>query len=365
MKKWIITISIIITAVTAGILSIRYKTSNRDITADTTRVGLIVVGTCEDGSYSKSHYDALNRIKEELNLEIILRDEVPEDSICYDKIVGLIKNDGCKIIITTSYGYGSYVEKAAETYPEVCFFNIAGNGSADNLSSYTGRMYQIRYLAGIAAGLRTVSGNIGYVASYPRAETIRDINAFTLGVKSVNSEANVYVKYCYSAVDEKAAANAASDLINIDNADIITSNTNTLSPYEEADKRKICSIGYGTDMSDIFPETNIVSCVWNWENYYREEILSVLRGKFSGGHGFIEEEYEPCVLSELTKNAAVRTDVTVNYSKARFNNRSFDVFYGPISDTYGNIRVEEGESMPDEIILDRFEWYVKGVYVED
>ena len=188
MKKVIITSAIIFAAIIAGIIVISMKPwENND---GAYKVGLILIGEMDDKSHNQTHYDGLSKTAKELNITFELRENIPTDESCCEKMEELIKN-GCRIVICTSFEYGQYIEKIAPKYPDVYFFHATGVGSGRNLASFFGRMYQMRYLSGIAAGLRTETNEIGYIAAFDMPEVNRGINAFTLGVRSVNPDAKV------------------------------------------------------------------------------------------------------------------------------------------------------------------------------
>lgn len=187
----------ILVIVVIGIFFINETKTETDVTKGKTKIGFLLNGICQDKSYGQSHYEGIEKVAEELNLEIVYRENIPENEECVQIIEELIE-DGCKIIICNSFGLGEWELKAAEQHPEIYFFHATGTQTAHNLSTYFGRMYQVRYLSGIVAGLQTQTNEIGYVAAFPISEVNRGINAFTLGVKKVNPEATVYVKWSNS-----------------------------------------------------------------------------------------------------------------------------------------------------------------------
>ena len=356
---------IIFVAVIIGMILIRDTDVETDVTAKTTKVGLVITGVRDDANFCQAHYDGLMKLKDELNLDIMCMENIPEDETCGKAMEELIDN-GCRIIIGASFGYGQYMTEIAKQHPDIYFFHPFGTEKLTNMTSCTGRMYQARYLSGIVAGMKTQTGSIGYVAAFPFSEVIRDINAFALGVKSAAPEAKIYVKYCNSWVDDDAAENAGTDLLDAHpDIDVISMHTNSLKPNEVADSRGIWSVGYNMDNAEKFPDSYLTACDWNWDIYYRPRILSCLQGKFYGTIEWMDMESGVVGLSELTKNVADGTKEAVDAARERFSNRSFDVFYGEVRDNEGNIRVPEGESMSEDELMNRFDWYVEGVAVEE
>ena len=290
-KTLIIIVGVILFTCLFGMLLIRDVVTDADITAKITKIGFVITGVKEDANYSQTHYDALMNIKDELNLEIICKENTPEDTACFDAMKELIEKDGCEVIIAPSFGYGKYVKELAVLFPDICFLQPMGTESLPNMATCIGRMYQARYLSGIVAGMHTETGEIGYAAAFPIPELIRQINAFTLGVRSVSPEAAVHVIYINSWVDNDAAENASEELLDkYPDIDILTMHTNSLMPDRVAAERGIWSIGINKDNSALFPDSYLTACVWTWDDYYRQMILSWLQGKFYGRHGWIDME---------------------------------------------------------------------------
>lgn len=362
MRRGVIVAFLILAAAIAGILQIKDNQPNTDVTANTTKVGVILRGTCLDRSYCQAHFEALESLRGKLNLEMVYREGVPPD--CYKEIVDLIQDEGCRIIVGAAYDNGPDMELAAESYPEVYFLLVGGTAHRNNLSSFFGRMYQARYLSGIVAGRTTKTGQIGYVAAFPVPEVIRGINAFTLGVRSVRPDAIVHVHFCGSWTEDAPAGKACSELVDRHPIDIVTVHTNSLQPHRETDRRGVWSIGYNLDNVDAFPDTYLTACVWKWEAYYKKEILSCLQGKFHGTNEWVNMEDGIVSLSTPSGHVSLDTRAEIEEAKERFKSKTFDVFYGPIADNTGRIRIEAGESMSDDEMLKNFDWYVEGVRIE-
>ena len=357
---------IILAAVIIGMILIRDRNVETDVTSDITRVGLILTGSRNDNNFCQTHFDALINVGEKLNLQIICRENIPEDDSCAEAMDQLINKEGCRIVIAASFGYGPYVAEVAKRHEDICFLQPFGTEKLTNMTSCIGRMYQVRYLSGIVAGMRTESGSIGYVAAFPHSEVIRDINAFTLGVRSVAPDAKVYVRYCNSWTDDDAAEAASRELLDLrPEIDVLTMHTNSLKPNYVAEQRGIWSIGYNKDNASLFPGKYLTACEWRWDSYYEKKILSCLQGKFHGAIEWMDMGSGVLGLSELTANVAYGTQEAVNKARGKIENRSFDVFYGPITDSNGTVRVPEGESMADDEMMNRFDWYVEGVTVEE
>lgn len=363
MKKIYIITAIIVVAIIAGIFFINTYEAETEVTKEATKVGVIMNGTTDDQSWSQSHYEGLEQTAKELNLNILYEESVSTETI--DGTVEALVREGCEIIIANSFEFGECIEQMAMKYPEVYFFHATGVGESKNLITYFGRMYQIRYLSGIVAGLQTQTNEIGYVAAFPISEVNRGINAFTLGVRRVNSEAKVFVNWTNSWNDDMAAENATNILLERHNIDVIAMHTDSVRPLEIAEEKGIMSIGYNVDNSECYPKTYLTAAVWNWENFYTPNILKCLQGKFEGNHFWEGVETGIVSLAPLTDNVKDGTEKIVAEEMEKLRSGTFDVFYGPIVDNCGKLRVKEGESITDNIMLNEFDWYVEGVINEE
>ena len=363
MRKILIVVGMIILAAVAGILLINDKQTEPDITANTTKVGLILNGRHDDRNYVQTHYEALQSLQKELNLKIIYRENIPDD--CYKEIVELIEKEHCEIIVANSFGFGEDMKRAAAEYPQIYFLHATGTAHMINLSTYFGRMYQARYLAGIVAAKESKTGELGYVAAFPLPEVIRGINAFTLGARSVRSDIKVWVRYCNSwTADEPAESATQTMLDNHPAIDTIIMHTNSIVPHKATESRGVMSIGCNKDNRELFTDTYLTAIEWNWQGYYREQILDCLRGKFHGTHKWIGMEDGIVKLAGFSHLVSEETKAAVAAANDRFLSRAFDVFYGPIRDNTGRLRLAEGESMSDNTMLNTFNWYVEGVTIE-
>ncbi|MBP3338137.1 MAG: BMP family ABC transporter substrate-binding protein [Lachnospiraceae bacterium] len=153
MKKIILIVLIVILGILAGIFFINTQEQGTEVTEKATKVGVIFNGSKDDKSWSQSHYEGLEKSAKKLNLDITYEEFITADNIL--SVIDELIEDKCEIIIANSAIYSEQMLVAAEKYPEVFFFHATGTSYRKNLSTYFGRMYQMRYLTGIAAGLQT------------------------------------------------------------------------------------------------------------------------------------------------------------------------------------------------------------------
>jgi basic membrane protein A len=365
MKLVYIVPSLILAVIIAGLLTFNVKKKNTDITREKTKVAMIMNGSIDDHSWGQSHYEGMRKTAKELNLDVMFRETIPADRTSEEVMEGLIAA-GAKIIVANSFQLGPYVQNVAVKHQDVKFFHASGLGYSKNMSTYFGRIYQMRYLSGIVAGMQTKSGNIGYVAAFDIPEVIRGINAFTLGVKKVNPNANVIVRWTKSWNEDKACARATRALwAHHDSIDVLTLHTDSQEPLRIADSLGLWLVGYNLDNAEMYPEHFLTAPIWRWENFYTPHILDVLKKKFVGRNYWSGANSGVVDLAPLTNHVAPETIDLVNSERKKIQNGSFDVFYGPIEDDSGTIRINEGESMSDSDMLNNFNWFVKGVIIDE
>lgn len=360
MMKFIFGSLLLIIAV--GVLAVRDTSVETDVTLHRTKVAMIMNGSRNDHSWCESHFEALNKIASQLNLEVSYHENVAEDSMVENIIESEIER-GSRIIIANSFGFGNPVLKMSEKYSDVKFIHATGIESRSNLSTFFGRIYQMRYLSGIVAGLLTKTNEIGYVAAFDIPEVNRGINAFALGARKVNPNARILVSRSHSWSDSIKAEDATYRLVEKHNIDLLTVHVDALSPYEIAERRNILLIGYNVDNGKRFPENFLTAPIWRWENYYAPKIMAILQDKFVGEHSWLGVESDIMGLAPMTSLVPDSVKAIVNEEYGKLRSGTYDVFYGPVKDNHGMVRVEEGESMTDVDMLENFDWFVEGVEV--
>jgi len=172
----------------------------------------------------------------------------------------------------------------AEEYPDVIFLHCSGYLSNDsNFGNYFGKMYQPRYLSGLAAGAITESNKIGYVAAFPIPEVIRGINAFATGVKEVNPDATVEVVWTFTWFGPEEETQAANALIET-GVDVLAQHQDSPSTGVVAESNGAKWISYNTAYGkDAAPGAFVTAPVWAWGPYYVDVVNSIIDGEFSGG----------------------------------------------------------------------------------
>nr|WP_312579900.1 BMP family ABC transporter substrate-binding protein [Sedimentibacter sp.] len=336
------------------------------------KVGVIHIGNPADGSgYTYAHDQGIVGMQEALGLDdsqIIRKNNVNDsDPTATETAILECIEEGCNIIFGTSWGYMDTMAALAEEYPEVIFSHGTGyksNGS--NLNNYFGRIYQARYLTGIAAGLKTQSNLIGYVAAMGQdnSEVTGGVDAFAMGVYSVNPDAKVYVKVTNSWFSPEEETNAAKALLG-EGCDVIAQHCDTPNPQLEAEKAGAFGVGYNSDMSKDAPKATLTSAVWDWSAYYTWAVENVINGTWTG------ENYYGGMKEGLVGIAPLNESIVADGTKEAIENAeksildgSFNVFDGVIETNDGSTVGEEGKTLDDATITGGINWYFKTVTVK-
>nr|MBA3530976.1 BMP family ABC transporter substrate-binding protein [Ardenticatenales bacterium] len=178
-----------------------------------------------------------------------------------------LAEQGYDVIFTTSFDFIEPTEQVAQEFPKSWFISISGDETAPNLSTVFGRMENARYLSGLVAGAATQSNTIGYVAAYNIPEVVRGLNAFTLGVRVVNPQAQVHVRYTgtwFGAEQELAAAHT----LLAQGADVLAQHQDSTVIQQAAQEAGVLSIGYHSDMRRFVGDSVLTSAVWDWRAKY-------------------------------------------------------------------------------------------------
>ena len=251
------------------------------------KVGAIYINSRDDtAGYTYAHHHGITTAMEDLGLDpatqLAIVDNVAEEYDAVAAAADTLIGEGCDIIFGISFGYMQALADKAEENPDVIFSHATGYMSNDtNFNNYFGRAYQARYLAGIAAGLKSLetgNNNIGYVAAYGRqyAETSSGINGFALGVQAVNPDATVYVKELGAWADEVNEGAFAEELIQSFNCGVISQHCDSAQPQIAAQDLGVFGCGYNSDMTADAPQAHLTAAIWNWNVYYHTAIEAAM-----------------------------------------------------------------------------------------
>ena len=283
--------------------------------ADVT-VGLI----CLHGSYST--YDnnfiiAMKDAQKKLGFKLAISEDIPEGPECYDEAKKLAQS-GCDVIFADSFGHEQHMIKAAKEFPNTLFCHATGTNAAsenlDNFGNAFASIYEGRYLAGVAGGLRmkadieagkytAAEAKVGYVGAFTYAEIISGMTSFYLGVRSVVPEATMEVKYSGSWYDENAEKSIAKELINDYGCKLISQHADSHGAPTACEDAKVPNVSYnGSTLSDG-PNTYLINSRINWAPYYEHVINGFLEAKKAGEAPKVENDW-----SEGFKAGSVEVD---------------------------------------------------------
>ncbi len=340
------------------------------IPKDEIKVGVIHLSNPADGSgYTYTHDLGIQGMQQNLNLsddQIVRKINISDtDADATRAAIQECIDEGCNIIFTTSWGYMETTAEMAEEYPDIYFSHGTGYMSnGKNFNNYFGRIYQARYLSGIVAGMNTKSNKIGYVAAMDstNSEVTGGIDAFAMGIYSVNQNAKVYVKVTNSWFDPDGEKAAAEMLLNM-GCDVIAQHCDTEYPQTLAQEKGVYSIGYNSDMSKNAPEACLCSVIWNWSAYYTSAVQSVIDGTWDGSNYYGGMNENLVGLTSLADFCADGTAEKVEEAKAAILSGENGVFDGVIETNTGETVGKEGKTLDDATITGGIDWYFKTVEV--
>ncbi len=231
------------------------------------KVAFVHVGPTADKGWSWAHDQGAKYLQNKMpGVEITTLESIPEgpDS---QRVFEDLAADGNMLIFGTSFGYMDPMLAAAENFPDVTFMHATGYKTSDNMGNYFGAAEEGRYLSGMAAGERTETNKIGYVAAFAIPEVLRGINAFTLGVQEINPDAVVQVVWTSTWFDPPKEGDAAQALLD-SGVDVIAMHQDTSAPGQAAEAADAGWVGYNTDMSEFAPNGWLTAAIWDWGPYY-------------------------------------------------------------------------------------------------
>ncbi len=355
------------------------------------KAGFIYVGPIGDFGWSHAHEQGRLYIDEKFPwLETVYFESVAEAD-CERYIDRLITEEACDIVFTTSFGFMDPTITSGEKYGDEVFFHCSGFLRRENVGTYFADFYQLYYLNGLMAGALTKTDKVGYVGAYPLPEVVRHINAFTLGVREVNPEATVSVRWIYSWYDPTSAREAAEALI-AEGCDALafTEDSPTVlqvgQEHTEAGNQ-IYTFSHYSPMQTFAPDSCVSGQLVHWETLYEDIIVRYFLGVHNStnlsdvdylynlrlGGAELGGEFgvpiNPTFVSELTsitvEDPILGEEDVYDLVMYRLDQMSaplvsFDPFSGPIKDQDGVVRIPEG-TQGTYADLWTIDWFVEGV----
>ena len=286
---------------------------------DDFKIGMICLHD-ENSTYDNNFIQALRQVQKDLGLsddQVIIVNNIGEDSSCYDAAVDLAKNKGCKVIFADSFGHESFMKQAAQEYPEVQFCHATGTSGKiagiENFHNAFASIYEGRYVAGVAAGMKLnemiAAGEItaeqaviGYVGAFTYAEVISGMTSFYLGARSVCPTATMKVRYTGSWYDQAKEQEAATALIEKDKCVLISQHADSLGAPTACELAGVPNVSYNGSTYSAGETTFIVSSAINWAPYFQYIIETVAKG----------EKIDPDWCGTIATNSVVLSGVNLD-----------------------------------------------------
>ncbi|TBU96866.1 BMP family ABC transporter substrate-binding protein [Stutzerimonas kirkiae] len=330
--------------------------------AEPLKVGFVYVGPIGDHGWTYQHEQGRQAVIEHFGEQVKTSfvENVAEGADA-ERVIRNMAKGGYDLIFTTSFGYMNPTAKVAKQFPKVTFEHATGYKQDKNLATYLSTSYEGRYVGGFLAAKMTKTKKIGYVASFPIPEVIRDINSIQLALDKYNPGSEIKVVWVNSWFDPGKEADAANALID-QGVDVIFQHTDSPAPIQTAERRGVFAVGYASDMAHFGPKAVLTSIVNNWGPHYIKSTQAVIDGTWKSQDywGGLSEGTIELPISDL-----VPADVKAEAEGiiASIKDGSFHPFTGPIADQSGAVRIAEGASASNAELAG-MNYYVKGITAE-
>ena len=315
------------------------------------KIGFVYVAPLTDAGWVRQHDDARKAVETALGnrVKTTYVENVPEGADA-ERVIRDLASQGHRLIFTPSFGYMEPTLKVAKDFPDVKFESITGYKTAPNVAVANARYYEGRYLAGIAAG--RLASSAGYVAGFAIPEVIQGINAFTLGMRSVNPKAEVKVVWLGAWFDPPREREAAMTLFN-QGVDVIAFHTGSTAVMAAAQERGKLAIAYHSDMRKVAPDAQVLAVTHQWGDYYTRRAQAVLDGSWKSGavwggvkEGMIRvDSFGPKVPKKVVDEVLARQKDIAAGKLHPFLART------PLLDNEGREVLAAGKTLSDEQIL--------------
>jgi basic membrane protein A and related proteins len=329
-------------------------------------VGIIYVGPRDDYGYNQAQAEAAALIKKMPGVKVVEEENVPETAAVQKTMTGMIAQDGASLVFATSYGYfDPHVLAVAPKFPDTRFAHCGGlwtEKNPKNVGSYFGYIDECQYLNGVIAAHMTKSNKLGFVAAKPIPQVLRNINAFTMGARSVNPKITTNVIFTGDwsmPVKEAEATNSLADqgvdvfTMHVDGPKVIV---------ETAAKRGKFVCGYHASQAKLAPNAYLTGAEWNWLTAYTTFIEAARAGKPHPNflRGGLKEGYvKMSAYGPMVPDAAKKTADAI---KAKMIAGTFDIFKGPLKDNKGATVIAAGTTHKQtDLELEKMNYLVEGV----
>ena len=328
--------------------------------AEPLKVAFVHGGPVGDGGWTFAHDRGRREMEAAFGgrVRTSFVESVPENADA-ERVMRDLATRGNKVIFGTGFGYMETMVRLAKEFPDVKWEHATGFASGDNLRAYDVRTYEGAYLAGIIAGKMTRTDTLGFVASVPIPEVVRNINAFTLGAQSVNPSVRTKVVWVNKWLDPVRESEAAQSLVN-GGADVLLQNTHSSAPLQVAERAGKYGLGWDSDMRAYGPKAHLASSIVNWAPYYTKAVGQVLDGSWK-----VETHWwgiRDGAVDLVNVADAVPADVRalVVEKKQAIANGTFRIWKGPMLNSEDKEVLATG-AVADDQFIGGIMFYVKGV----
>ncbi len=318
----------------------------------------VYVGPIGDFGWSYQHDQGRLAVEKELGVETAYQESVEEGADA-ERAIERFARSGCNIIFTTSFGYMEPTNKVAKKFPDVKFEHATGfKRDSSNVSTYSSKFYQGRYIQGQIAAKMSEKGVAGYIASFPIPEVVRGINAFILGAQTVNPDFKLKVVWVNTWFDPGKESDAAKTLID-QGADIITQHTDSTAAMQVAEERGIKAFGQASDMIKFGPKSQLTAIIDDWAPYYVERVKALKDGTWESHDVWHGMDHGSVAMAPYT-NMPAEVAAMAQATQDKITANEFEPFTGPIMKQDGSEWLKEGETADIGTLLG-MNFYVKGV----
>ena len=328
--------------------------------AEPVKVGFVYVGPVGDHGWTYQHDQGRLAVEKQFGdkVKTTFVENVAEGADA-ERVISSLAKDGNKVIFTTSFGFMNPTVKAAKKFPNVVFEHATGYKLSKNLGTYITKTYEGRYVAGYMAAKMTKSNKVGYIASFPIPEVIRDINSVQLALNKYNPKAELKIVWVSTWMDPAKEADAANALMD-QGVDVILQHTDSPAAMQAAERRGKYAVGQASDMSRFGQHAHLMSVINNWGPHYIDTVQKVMDGTWKSQDlwGGIAED----MIQIPTFGPAVPADVATEAKQimADIKSGKLQLFSGPIKDQDGKERVPAGKAMAIGDLAG-MGWYVEGI----
>ena len=303
----------------------------------------VYVGPINDGGWTQAHNEGRLAVQEKFGDKIVTtyKENVPEGDQTAQVIDDLIA-DGNTVIFGTSFGFQDAFAAAAEKNPDICFEFATGFKSAANLSQFYGSAEDTDYLTGMAAGFASKTGKLGILAAFPIPEVIRGVNAWTMGARAANPDAEVKLVWTNNWFDPALERKTAEALI-AGGADVIgVKSQDSPASGDAANAAGVPWAGYDSDQSENYPDVWLTATTYHWDIYEIPRIQAVLDGTWVAGNYYGDLEDTFVRLAPYGKLVTEEAKAAIEAKKAEFTKAPGSMFTGPLKDNTGKEVIPAG-----------------------